>query len=185
MRLPHKNIARVSCDTRFMGHLELRIRWWPSFSYLTQGQAKFRSKKSNFETQKFIFRTYLSCPVLSQDSKNVIFFAVQKIELHKKRFKKVTLSPLPGFWAFAQPKMKILVWNCVHLFVTHSSITHIFPFLAIYKILDFLGFYFWKIEILIFGKKHFFLEKKPKTKKKQKKTWPFCRAINVTSFGVY
>ena len=35
---------------------------------------KVRSKRSNFENQDFLLKTYLSCPLLSQDSKNVIFF---------------------------------------------------------------------------------------------------------------
>ena len=62
-------------------------------------------RRSNFETQKFLFKTCLSCPVLSQDSKKVICFDVGQLEMPKMRFKKVTSSPLPGFWAIAQPEM--------------------------------------------------------------------------------
>ena len=45
-------------------------------------------KKSNFEIQNFLLETYLSCPVLSQDSKSAICFEVRELEMPKMRFKK-------------------------------------------------------------------------------------------------
>ena len=40
-------------------------------------------KRSNFEAQKFPFKTYLSCPILSQDSKYVICSDVRQLEMPK------------------------------------------------------------------------------------------------------
>ena len=57
---------------------------------------------------KTFFQTYLSYPVLSQDSKNVICFDVRQLGMSKNAIQKVTLSPLPSFWVIAQPEIKIL-----------------------------------------------------------------------------
>ena len=43
VRSPNENVACLSCDTCFMGHLERRIRWWHSFLDLTQGKVNIRS----------------------------------------------------------------------------------------------------------------------------------------------
>ena len=43
VRSPNENVACLSCDTCFMGHLERRIRWWHSFWDLIQGKGNIRS----------------------------------------------------------------------------------------------------------------------------------------------
>ena len=57
-----------------------------------QGQGHPRSssgqKRSDFENQQFLFKTYLSCPVFSQDSKNVIYFDVRQLEMPKNAIQK-------------------------------------------------------------------------------------------------
>ena len=42
--------------------------------------------RSNFKTKKFLTKTCLSFPVLSQDSKNVIYFYVRQLEMPKIAF---------------------------------------------------------------------------------------------------
>ena len=61
----------------------------------------------------------------------------------------MTSLPLLGFWAFAQPNIKILAWNFVHRLVAHSSIIYIIHF-YIYKT-SFLGHLFLKNQNLDFG----------------------------------
>ena len=97
MRSPHENMGRLSCDACFMGHLGRRIRWWYSLPYLTQGQVKFRSKRSNFETPNFYCET-IPCSFLSQDSKNTICFVVRQCEVPTIALQNVTSSPLPVFY---------------------------------------------------------------------------------------
>ena len=67
---------------------------------------QFQVKRSNFQIQCFLLSTYLSCPVLPQDSNNVICFDVQLSEMQKMRLREITSSPFPGFWAIPQPKKK-------------------------------------------------------------------------------
>ena len=152
MRLHYESITRVSCDTCLIGHLGRRIRWWHSFSHLTSGQVKFRSKRSNFENRNLFWKTYLSCPVLSQDSKNVICFILRPLEIPKIEFKVVTSLPLPGFWTIAQPKIKILARNFVQLSLAHSSNIYISFFRYLQKN-DFVRIYYWQIKIWFCGVK--------------------------------
>ena len=51
--------------------------------------------RSNFQIQNFLLKTCLSYPLLSQDSRNVIYFYVRQLEMPKIAFKNVTLSRLP------------------------------------------------------------------------------------------
>ena len=99
----------------------------------------------------------------------------------KIAFQKVTLSPLPGFLTIAQPKIKILLWNLVCMLVFHClyvALQCIFQFLDNWKILDFIGTYFFK------NQNFDFLGQNLKTiLKNQKKT--FCNVLNLTYFGVY
>ena len=86
----------------------------------------------------------------------------------------MTSLPLPGRWAIAQPKIKILAWNFVQLLMAHSSIAYI-PFLYPQH------FQFcW----------HFFVKNRnfdfwgSKARNFENPRWPFCRACNVASFGI-
>ena len=51
----------------------------------------------NFKIENFLTETYLSYKVLSQDSKNVIYFYLRQLQKPKIAFKKVTSSPLSVF----------------------------------------------------------------------------------------
>ena len=73
-----------------------------------QNEDKLGQIMSNFPNQNFLPKTWLSCPVSSQDSKNVIYFNVQELGMQKMAFQIETSSPLPGFLTIAKPKMKIL-----------------------------------------------------------------------------
>ena len=56
-----------------------------------QGQTR-----ANFQIRNFLIKTYVSCLVLSQHSKNnLCFFYVRKIEMPRIAFKNVTSSPVP------------------------------------------------------------------------------------------
>ena len=81
-------------DTHF--HISPKVR-------SSSDQKRVKSRNS-----KILFKTYLSCLVLSQDFKNVICIDVGQLEMQKNAIKKVTSSPLPGLWAIAQPEIKIL-----------------------------------------------------------------------------
>ena len=115
-------------------------------------------KKVQILKIKILFKkTYLSYPVLSDDSKKWHLICRTTFRNSKNRASKVTSSLLLGFWVIVQPKIKIFAWNFVHLLVTNSSIMCI-PFMEIYKISDFLKILFcffvskinkWKSEISI------------------------------------
>ena len=71
-----------------MGHLGCRIRWLNSFSHLPKVRSSSGKKMSHFENQNLPLKTYLSCPVLFQDSKNVICFVVRQLEIPTIDFQK-------------------------------------------------------------------------------------------------
>ena len=98
--------------------------------------------KSQILRKKLSFKTYISCLVLSQDSKNAICFVVRQLEIPKIENQKTSL-PLLGFWAIAQLKIKILAWSFVHMLEANSSITHI-SFFGYLLYFQFLGIHFWK-----------------------------------------
>ena len=137
------HVLWVISHVEFDGDTHFHI--WPKV------RSSLGQKRSNFKKSKFPFKTYLSCPVLSQDSKNVICFVVRQIEIPKIKCKKVTSLPLLGYCAIAQPIIKILVWNFVYMLVAHSSILYIPGFWIFIKKLIFWAFIFKKIKILIFG----------------------------------
>ena len=74
--------------------------------------------------------------------------ATEYQEFHKfPHTLKVTSSPLLGFSAIAQPKIKILAWNCVHLLLVYTSMLYS-PFFEMLEI--FLGIYSYASRSLIF-----------------------------------
>ena len=92
----------------------------------------------------------------------------------KMRFKKVTSSPLPGFWVIAQPEINILDWNFVPWLLVYGSILYI-PFFYLEKC-DFIGIYVWKSKfwfLIFWGSKNEYL------------SLPFCRAFNLASSSVF
>ena len=117
-----------------------------------QSQVKPDQIRSNFQIRNFHTKTYLSCQVLSQDSRNVIHFDVRQLKMPEMRFKKVT-SPLPTwFLAIAQPKIKILFWNFVCLLFVCILITYILCF-GYYENFEFYRHSIWEIEIFNIGVK--------------------------------
>ena len=92
---------------------------------LRSGQIQVKKAKlwkSIFSLKK---HAYISCPVLSQDSKNAIFLSFDNLKFRKKSsFKKVVWFPLLGFGAIAQPKIKIPIGLtfCTHVGGTYSTI---------------------------------------------------------------
>ena len=150
MRSPHENMGRLSCDACFMGHLGRRIRWWYSLPYLTQGQVKFRSKRSNFETPNFYCEA-IPCSFLSQDSKNAICFDVRQCEVPTIAFQNVTSSPLPVFFYHCTSKNKDIGLKFRTLVVSIPVVLYcMFRFLCYLEKMAVLGFIFGKkIEVLI------------------------------------
>ena len=106
---------------------------------------------SNFKIQNFLTKTCLSCGNLSQDSKNVIYFCVRQLEIPKSVFRKCDVSTFTCFFGHCTAKNKdIALKFCMP--VVCMYLDHIYSgFLDNLKISDFIGNYFWKIEILNFG----------------------------------
>ena len=62
-----------------------------------KGQRKVKISQKRSTDQTFLLKTCLYCPVLSQNSKNVIFY-VRQFKMPKIALKKVTSSTLPVFY---------------------------------------------------------------------------------------
>ena len=121
------HILRVIWDEEYDGDIHFYV-WLKERSIWGQTSQIM----SNFPNQNFLLETCLSCPVSSQDSKNVIYFNVKELGMQKIAFQIVTSWPLPGFLTIAQPKIKILPWNLICLlfvcsFTTCSSVFRLTP----------------------------------------------------------
>ena len=114
-----------------------------SFLDLVGGKGNVMSNKAKFQNSKFSLIKYLSCPVLSQNSKNVTFLTTTKINTYQKCIKKVITSTFPGFSAIA--KTKIIFWNFDTL-VPGIHLHNKYNFLDKFNILNFIGIYCWKNE---------------------------------------
>ena len=132
IRSPNQNVVasqiKVSCGTCFMGHLGRKIWWWHLFfkfdARKDQLQVKLGQIRSNLEIQNFLTRICLSFEDLSQDSKNVIYFYVRRLEMPKKHLKNVTSSPLPAFLAIEQPKKDVALKFCMHVVCLYLDHIH-------------------------------------------------------------
>ena len=102
---------------------------------------------SHFENQNFPLKTSISSSFVSGFQKCHLF--CRTTEIPTIDFHKMTSLPLPGRWAIAQPKIKILAWHFVQLLLARSSIVYI-PFFISSTFWILLVFVLWKIEILIF-----------------------------------
>ena len=71
-----------------------------------QYKVKLGQKMSNFQNQNFHLKTCLSCPVLSQDSKNVIYFYVRQLEMSKIAFQKSDVINFTCFFDHRTAKFK-------------------------------------------------------------------------------
>ena len=103
MSSPYGIIALVSCDACFAGDVGRRIRWWCSFSHLTQGQVNFISKSSNFETQNIPFKNMLIVSSFVLGIQNVVCFDVGQLEMSKIAFQK---SHVTFTWFFGHCKSR-------------------------------------------------------------------------------
>ena len=113
------------------------------------------SKRPNFHNQKFLPKTYLSCPGLSQDSKNVSYFYLGQLEMPKIVFQKSDIITFTCFFflTIAQPNIKILLWNLVCVlfvcwFIANSSVFWMTP-----KCWFLLAFIFGKPKFWVSGVK--------------------------------
>ena len=94
----------------------------------------------------------------------------------KLRFKKVTSSPLPGFWANAQPTIQMFAWNFVHWLLLYNYILYIAFFRYLQK--------FWCGRNL-FVKNRSFDFGGTKTKYFENSRYAFCRTFNLEYLGVF
>ena len=154
------HVLWVFWDAEFDGHLRKG-----------QSQVKLGQNVWNFRFQNFLTETCLSCPGLSQDSKNVIYFDVRQLEHCISKSDVITSTCI---FTIAQPKINIFVWNLVYVLLVCRFTTYI-PFFDKFKVLDFIGIYFLKSKFWVCG---------VKIDKFQKSDSHFCRAYNCTSFGV-
>ena len=133
MRSSHKNIVRVPCDTCFMGHLERRFDNDTHFHIWPKVRSSLGPKRSNFETQKFIFKSYLSCPVLPQASKNVIFWRTIISNSKKCGLKKDVITFTRFFFGHCTARNKDISLKFLHWLLVYNYILYI-PFIITSKI---------------------------------------------------
>ena len=96
------------------------------------------------------------------------------IKMPNVAFQKLALSPLP-FLTITQPKMKILLWNCVYLLVVCSFISYVSVFQMTSNFWILYAFIFEKSKFSVFGAK---IEKIFKIRDSH------LYSVHFTSFGV-
>ena len=114
---------------------------------LKLGEVKVR--KAKFWKSRFSLKPYLSCPVLSQDSKNVIWFVLRHLEIPKIKFQKVTSLPIP-FLGHCSAKNKDILLESLYTCCWHIVLQYIFRFVLDILKKWFLGIYFWKSIVWFF-----------------------------------
>ena len=134
IRSPNESVTWVSCSTCFMWYLGVTIQWWHAFLDLTKKRSRSGQFRSNFKISNFLTKNMLVWPVLSQDSKNIIYRHARQLEMLKVAFSEVTSSPLFGYWPLHSHTRKhcfgILRVACVLAYV---SLQHAFHFLIYSK----------------------------------------------------
>ena len=115
--------------------------------------AKLGQIRSFFQIWKCAYKYMPILFRLFRDSKNTIHFYVRQVEMQKKAFQKLTSSPLHDCLEIAHPKIKILAWKFACVLFIRILMMHIpvFFFFDVLNILNFVGNYYWKIEIVGFG----------------------------------
>ena len=107
-----------------------------------QYKVKLGQKRSNFQNQNFILKPCLSCPVLSQDSKYVIYFYVRQLQIPKIAFQKSGVIAFTRFFGDCTAKNEDIALKfgmcvvCMKVYNIYSG------FLDNSKILDFISIYF-------------------------------------------
>ena len=115
-----------------------------------QCQAKLDQISSIFQMQHFLTKTCLSCPVLSQDSKNV-YFHVRQIEMPKTAFQKSDVITFTQVFLPLHSKNKDIALEFGMCLVC-MSVYIIFSVFYNSETFYFVGIiYFWEIEILSLG----------------------------------
>ena len=71
-----------------------------------QLQVKLGQIRSNFKIQNFLFKICLSCAVLSEFSKNVIYFYVRQLKMPKTAFQKCDAITFTLFWPLHSQKQR-------------------------------------------------------------------------------
>ena len=118
------------------------------------------------------------CADYFQDSKNVIYFHARRLQMPKIAFQKcdvITFRYL--FFCHCAAKNKdIALTFCMRVVCMYFD--HMYSgFLDNLKISDFIGYYFWKIQILSF--------RGLKSENIKILRYPFCRTFNFTPFGIF
>ena len=124
------HVLWVILDVEFDGNIHFYV--WLQF------EVKVRSRSGqiglNIQTQNFHYEACLSCPVLSQDSKNDLCFDVRRLEAQKNVFQKhqkfchgLTPTPLHSGQILFHCEMcwwYVIEWhqNHWHSFISFSSI---------------------------------------------------------------
>ena len=88
-------------------------------------QVKLGQIRSNFKNYNLLTKICLCCAVLSQHSKNIIFY-VRQIKMRKLHFKNVTSSPLPVFFSghCTAKNKNIALKPCMH--AVYMYLDHIY-----------------------------------------------------------
>ena len=117
----------------------------------SQLQVKLGQIRSNFKIKNFLTKIYLYCAVLSQDSKNAIYFYVRQLKMPKKNISKIWRQHLYLLFCHCTTKNKdIALKFCMSVVCMYFD--HIYSvILEELKILDFIGNYFLIIKTLNLG----------------------------------
>ena len=105
-------------------------------------QVKLGQIWSNFKTQNFLTQVYLSCAVLSQNSKNVVYFYLRQLEMPKISFQGCDVITFTWFFGQCTGKNKDIALKFCLRFVC-MYLDHIYSVcFNNLKISDFIGNYF-------------------------------------------
>ena len=130
--LPNENASWVSWDTCFMGHLGHGIRWWYSFLiWPEEGQCHDKQVqiRSNVQIQNFLTKTYLSCPIMCQDSKYIIYFRLWHLKMSNTPFRRCEVIAFTCFFHHCTTKNKDISFKFGMLVVgTELALRRIFHF---------------------------------------------------------
>ena len=131
MRSPNENVARLSCNTCCMGHLERRIRWWHSFLGLVRGKVNIRSnyvkKGQIFKIQNFVLKHAYLVQFCLRIPKTLFIFTYVNYKCQKLHFKSDGIT----FTCFFLPLHSQTLRYCFeiwHVYFFVYNFTSCFPF---------------------------------------------------------
>ena len=162
------NIARVSCDTCFMGHLGGRIRWWTLISISEPRSGQVHVKMVKFWNSKIYLQ---NIPILSSFVSGLqkchLFWHTPNRNAKNCSSRKWCHHLYLVFGPLHSQTIKISVWNFVHWLLLYSSILS-FWFFGYLQKFWFCRNLFWKNRNIDFG-----------DKKKENPRQPFSRVFNL------